>query len=297
MKFFLALLLRRDNFGLVAMAISTPPGFDSFHTSVPLPGEDDLPCSDGVRMETPKHRRQANILADTLEAAWADRYDFYVGSDMFVYFSELQIKKNDFRGPDVFVVLNTTRRKRKSWVVWQENYRTPDVVIELVSESTEHVDRVDKMRIYSKMLHVSNYYIFDPLSLRLDGFTLDPQDRQRREFVPITPDANGDLPCPVLGLHLGVRTTSIFGEEDEFLRWIDPQGHLLPTDEERVDAVEESLRLAEDHARAVKEKARAVEDHARAVAEKASDEERRRIDAEQRLALALAELERLKAGQ
>ncbi len=255
-------------------------------------------------METPKHRRQANILADTLEAAWADRYDFYVGSDMFVYFSELQIKKNDFRGPDVFVVLNTTRRKRKSWVVWQENYRTPDVIIELVSESTEYVDRVDKMRIYSKMLHVSNYYIFDPESLRLDGFVLDRQDRQRREFVPIKPEPNGDLPCPVLGLHLGVRTTSIFGEEDEFLRWIDPQGHLLPTDEERADAVEENLRLAEDHTRAVAEKARAVEEKARAVEEKARaateqacDKERRRIDAEQRLALALAELERLKAGQ
>lgn len=237
-------------------------------------------------METGKHRRQANMLADTLEAAWADRKDFFVGSNMFVYFSELQIKKNDFRGPDVFVVLNSNRRQRKSWVVWKENYRSPDVVIELVSESTEHVDRVDKMRIYSKMLPVSNYYIFDPLSLQLDGFTLD---RQRREFVPIKPDANGDLPCPVLGLHLGVRTTSVFGEVDEFLRWIDPQGNLLPTDEERADAVEENLRVAEENARAVEEKARAV-------AEKVNDEERRRLDAEQRLALALAEIERLKAG-
>lgn len=283
------------------MAISTPPGFDSVHTSVPLPGEDDLPCCDGVPRETGKHRRQANILADTFEAAWADRKDFFVGSNMFMYFSELQIKKNDFRGPDVFVVLNSNRRQRKSWVVWQENYRTPDVVIELVSESTEHVDRVDKMRIYSKMLHVSNYYIFDPISLRLDGFVLD---RQRREFVPIKPEPNGDLPCPVLGLHLGVRTTSIFGEEDEFLRWIDPQGKPLPLDEDRARDAEENLRLgkeqvraAEDHARAVEEKARVVEEMARAVAEKASDEARRRLDAEQRLAETLAELERLKAGR
>ena len=100
-------------------------------------------------METGKHRRQANMLADTLEAAWADRKDFFVGSNMFMYFSELQIKKNDFRGPDVFVVLNSNRRQRKSWVVWQENYRTPDVVIELVSESTEHVDRVDGQPVES----------------------------------------------------------------------------------------------------------------------------------------------------
>ena len=260
-------------------------------------------------METAKHRRQANILADSLEAAWApDRNDFYVGSDMFVYFSELQIKKNDFRGPDVFVVLNTTRRMRKSWVVWKENYRTPDVVIELVSESTEYVDRVDKMRIYSKMLHVSNYYIFDPESLRLDGFALD---RQRREFVPIPLDANGDMPCPALGLRLGVRTMSVLGEFDEYLRWIDAQGKLLPLDseslqaaEEQVRAVEERARRADEHLRAAEEQARTAAEQARTAAEQARtaaeqvrDEARRRIDAEQRLAEVLAELERLKAAR
>ncbi len=232
-------------------------------------------------METEKHRRQANLLADTLDAAWAaERSDYYVGSNMFVYFSQLQIKKNDFRGPDVFVVLNSTRRIRKSWVVWQENYRTPDVVIELVSESSEHVDRVDKMRIYSKMLHVSNYYIFDPLSLRFDGFVLD---RQRREFVPIIPDANGDMDCPALGLRLGVRHGSVQGFEDDWLRWIDSQGRLLPTDDERADVATEAARTATEQARTATEQAR--------------NEESRRLDAEQRLADALAELERLRAGQ
>ncbi len=83
---------------------------------------------------------------------------------MFVYFSELQAKKNDFRGPDVFVVLDTVRRERKSWVVWGENGRTPDVVIELLSPSTEAVDRGEKMRVYSKLLRVTHYYLFDPMS-------------------------------------------------------------------------------------------------------------------------------------
>ena len=40
---------------------------------------------------------------------------------MFLYFSKTQAKNNDFRGPDVFVVMNTSRRERKSWVVWEED--------------------------------------------------------------------------------------------------------------------------------------------------------------------------------
>jgi len=34
---------------------------------------------------------------------------------MFVYFSETQAKRNDFRSSDVFVVMDTERRERKSW--------------------------------------------------------------------------------------------------------------------------------------------------------------------------------------
>ena len=66
--------------------------------------------------------------------------------------SALQAKKNDFRGPDVFVVMDTDRHERKSWVVWEEDGRTPDVVIEIMSASTEKNDRGDKKRIYAKLL-------------------------------------------------------------------------------------------------------------------------------------------------
>jgi hypothetical protein len=68
---------------------------------------------------------------------------------MFVYFSQLQVKRNDFRGPDVFVALDVERKERKSWVAWEEGGRLPDVVIELTSDSTRHVDHVDKKRTYA----------------------------------------------------------------------------------------------------------------------------------------------------
>jgi Uma2 family endonuclease len=87
-------------------------------------GADQLVCDDGEPMESWRHRQQMTVLIDSLEHAWRDRDDFYVSGNMFLYFSETQTRKNDFRGPDVFVVMNTSRRERKAWVVWEEGGQT-----------------------------------------------------------------------------------------------------------------------------------------------------------------------------
>ena len=210
----------------------------------PPPGEDELPCDDGEPMESDRHRKQMNVLIESLDDAWRDRDDVYVGGNMFVYFSELQAKKNDFRGPDVFVVLDTVRRERKSWVVWGENGRTPDVVIELLSPSTEDVDRGEKMRVYSKLLRVTHYYLFDPMSGVLQGYTLDPV---AREYVSTLPDESGDVPCPALGLRLGIRRGQLLGVEADWLRWIDKAGQIVPLAEERerARATQLAAQLAE----------------------------------------------------
>jgi Uma2 family endonuclease len=141
-----------------------------------LPGEprpprgEDLPFDDGEPLESERHREQMSLLIDSLKDAWRDRRDVYVGGNMAIYFSETQARNNDFRAPDVFVVLDTERRERKGWVVWEEDGRTPDVVIELTSESTEDVDRGKKKTIYARMLHVPFYACCDPnRSLRVLG--------------------------------------------------------------------------------------------------------------------------------
>jgi Uma2 family endonuclease len=234
-----------------------------YHVPEPPPGEDELPYDDGEPMETDRHRKQMGVLIEPIELEWQGRDDFYVGGNMAVYFSQLQVKKNDFRGPDVFVVLDTVRRERKSWVVWQEG-RMPDVVIELLSPTTEDVDRGEKMRVYAKVLRVTHYYLFDPIDGRLEGYTLDPV---KLDYTRMPPLPNGDLPCPRLGLCLGIRRGVHHGIEADWLRWLDKSGRILPTDEEQA-------RTAQDQARAADERA---------------------ADAERKLAEALAELERLRS--
>ncbi|WP_437997007.1 Uma2 family endonuclease [Sorangium sp. So ce185] len=241
--------------------------FQSENSPVPIPppGEDELPYDDGEPMESERHRAQMDMLIEVLKLFWHDRDDVYVAGNMAIYFSELQAKKNDFRGPDVFVVLDTNRRERKSWVVWQEDGRTPDVVIELLSESTEAVDRGEKMRVYAKLLHVPEYYLFDPFSGALEAYALDPATRS---YAPVPPEANGDVVSACLGLRLGVRRGTYLGREAGWLRWLDAQGRLLPT-------AEEQARAAEEQARAAEEQARAASDEAKRLAARLAEYEKR----------------------
>jgi Uma2 family endonuclease len=226
-----------------------------------MPGQDELPCEDGEPMETQFHDAQDALLKDTLIEAWADRRDVFVGGNMFVYFSEQQIRSNDFRGPDVFVVLDVPQKERKSWVAWEEGGRLPDVVIEVTSDSTAHVDRGEKMRIYSQIWRTSAYFIFDPETEQLEGYRLDHTGRR---YEPIEPDARGDLEVAALGLKLGLRETAHRFHQRRFVRWIDADGAPLPSGAERAEA--EKQRAEAEKRRADAEKQRAEAERQRAEA-------------------------------
>jgi Uma2 family endonuclease len=107
-----------------------------------LPTEDDLPCDDGEPMETPRHRDQMNVLIESLKVHWSERSGYYVGGNMFVHYDPTNTRRS--RGPDFFLVLDVDDRERKSWVVWREGMRFPDVIIELLSDSTRAIDKGEK---------------------------------------------------------------------------------------------------------------------------------------------------------
>lgn len=232
------------------------------------PRGEDLPCSDGEPLETERHVNQMTLLIDSLHDGWRERRDFYVGGDMFLYFSELHSRRKDFRGPDVFVVLDVEPKERKAWVVWEEEGRTPDVIIEITSKSTEAIDRGEKMRVYASLLKTAAYYLYDPFTHSLEGFTLDPSARVYR---PLDKDARGHLPCPPLGLSLGVVTCTFRDRTIPWLRWIDREGRVLPTSAESATArAEEQARRADQEARHAAEQARRADEEARRAAELAA---------------------------
>ncbi|MEM1034439.1 MAG: Uma2 family endonuclease [Myxococcota bacterium] len=218
------------------------------------PRADDLPCCDGEPLESDRHRRQMNLLIDSIEHHWANRDDFFAGGNMFVYFSSLQAKNNDFRGPDFFVVTDVARGERKSWIVWDEGGRTPEVIVELLSESTRDTDFGEKKRIYERVLRVPEYFVFDPFSGELWGFRLAPTTYQE---IPRTP--GGRLSSTILGLELGVRSGRYQGIEADWLRMFTANGGVVPTKAEaatqRADAAAQRAEAEAQRAEAEAQRA------------------------------------------
>ena len=162
------------------------------------PRGEDLPYDDGEPLESTWHRDAMNMLIENIKWWWRDRTDYFVGGNMFVYFSERRVFNKDFRGPDVFVSLGVTHNPlRKSWVTWEEDGHQPDLIVEMISESTRDLDFGLKKELYARVLRTSEYYCVDPELNHIDGWKL-----VEREYQPITP-VDGLYPSEVLGASIG----------------------------------------------------------------------------------------------
>ncbi|MBC8123255.1 MAG: Uma2 family endonuclease [Gemmatimonadaceae bacterium] len=184
-------------------------------------------------MESDWHRKQMQVLIESLESHWRDRQDFYCSGNLTIYYSLTQRKSEDFRGPDFFVVLGCERRERRSWTVWQEGGRSPNVIVEILSESTAEIDRGLKKQIYQDVLRVPEYFWFDPKSLELCGFHIT-----EGQYVLLETSAPGWLWSAQLELYFGIHQGR--------LRLITADGTVIPTPMERAEQAEQRVeRLAQ----------------------------------------------------
>jgi len=167
----------------------------------------ELPAEDGIPMESNWHRSAMNLLIDSVHALWHDRNDYFVGGNMFIYFSLAQLNRKQYRGPDLFVVKQVDgSRDRDSWVVWKEDGRYPDVIVELASPSTINNDLTVKKDLYEHTFRTPDYFCYDPSDQTLQGWHL-----RNTAYVELTPNAQGWLWVEALDVWLG-------GWEGEFQR-------------------------------------------------------------------------------
>lgn len=219
------------------MNVTTPPCTelitepDILTSIASLPTEDDLPCDDGEPMETPRHQEQMILLIHSLRAYWSTRTNYFVGGNMFLYYDPRNRWK--VRGPDFFVALDVEDRERKSWVVWDEGMRFPDVIIELLSDTTREMDKGEKKAIYERVFRTPEYYLYDPFSQEFLGYHLE-----RNHYRLAEADSEGRVYSPSLELYLVVR--------DGWLRWMTSAGDLLPTPMELAEQERHRAERAED---------------------------------------------------
>ena len=208
------------------------------------PPPTDLPSDDGDKTESPWHALGALlIVASYVAARGGRRDDFFIGANMFLYYSMRQVRNRDYRGPDAFIVKGVEgTRPRDSWIVWEEDGRYPDVLFELLSPSTEAADLSTKKDLYEQVFHTPEYFCIAPDVQRLLGFRL-----QGRRYAPIAPDARGFLFSEELGMWLGPWTGPYLGEHRTWPRFYDGDGKLilLPDEAEKRRADALAARVAE----------------------------------------------------
>lgn len=221
----------------------------------------DLIFDDGEPLESKRHYMAIGVLIRSLVQAYGERNDYFAGGNMFIYFSNKRVFNRDFRGPDFFVTLDTDgTRERQGWVVWEEEGRYPDVIVEFLSPTTENIDRTVKKDLYARTFKTRNYFIFDPFKPdSLEGWQLHLD----QGYQPLVPNDRGWLWSDALKLWLGPWEGALDREPPtgicHWLRFYDADGNLVPLPEEaaqqRAEAAQQQAELAQQQAEAAQQRA------------------------------------------
>ncbi|WP_445302449.1 Uma2 family endonuclease [Microcoleus sp. K4-B3] len=245
----------------------------------------DLIFDDGAEMESNRHRIAMTVLIRSVEQGLANRNDFFVGGNMFIYYSAKQIRNQDFRGPDFFAVLGVdSNTSRQGWVVWEENGRYPDVIVELLSPSTANQDTGKKKDIYEQVFRTPDYFVFDPFEPNsLQGWRLDATLR----YQPLVPNERGWLWCETLGFWLGTWEGIVDRETATWVRFFDESGNLVLLPEEaaqqQAETAQQQAEAAQQQAEAAQQQAEAAQQQAEAAQQQAEQERQRASRLEARL--------------
>lgn len=193
-------------------------------TWVPEPPPTDLIFDDGEPLESNQHRITMSALISSIQYSWHPAQDFFVGGNMFIYFSRQQVMNKKFRGPDFFVVLNAVGASdRKGWLIWEEGGRYPDIIIELLSDSTAKIDKTEKKDLYEQVFRTPNYFIYDPLEpASFQGWHLT-----NAHYEPLIPNERGWLWSSSLQLWLGPWEGEIERHPGNWLRFFDREENLI----------------------------------------------------------------------
>lgn len=120
--------------------------------------------------------------------------------------------------------------------MWHEGGLYPNIIVEILSDTTAKTDKELKKQIYQDTFRTPNYFWFDPNTLEFAGFIL-----VGGSYQPIEPNEQGWLWSQQLELFLGVF--------ERKLRFFTHNGQLVPTPQEvaqkekqRGDRLAEKLR-------------------------------------------------------
>jgi len=242
----------------VMAALPYSPSMKSETATVPPaveiipPDVSHLVTEDDTPVDNPFCEKQMRLLTRPLYASWNPGGPFVAMANVGLYFS----LNSPPLVPDALVSMGVQlpehplRKEHRAYFHWLYG-KAPDVVVEIVSNREGgELDR--KFRGYA--FHGVPYYVvFDPeghiQTEPLRSFQLDHSEREPR-YLPL---AKHFYPAAQLGL---VPWEGEFeGMKDNWIRWVNAAGEIIPTGQERAEA--EQKRAEAESKRADAEKKRA----------------------------------------
>ena len=109
-------------------------------------------------------------------------------------------------------------------VVWEEDGRVPDAIVELMSPSTAAEDLGRKKELYERTFRTPDYFAYDP-----DGDTLYGWRLLAQSYTPLAANADGRPWSAALEAWVGRWSGDYLGQTGVWLRLFDGEGRLLPT--------------------------------------------------------------------
>ncbi len=247
----------------------------------PLPAKETLPTMYDLPSENPEepglpdqfHYFQPQILDQTFQPPnWSPDL-LFCGVDMNLYYDVKHPKW--YKRPDWFAVVGVPRwyeqsDMRLSYVVWDEKIN-PLVVVELLSPGTEDEDLGEtigeegkpptKWEVYESILKVPYYVTFSRYTNEMKAFHLVGDRYQRAELN------EGRLLVPEVELSLGLWQGICKQRDRLWLRWMTPEGDLIPILEEEAAVAKQRATNAEQRAINAEQRATNAEQEAAAVKE------------------------------
>jgi Uma2 family endonuclease len=235
-----------------------------------FPDHTQLPDSDGTFVKNFQEHPQCILLTDSLESTLQALHpdgQYAIGQDSGIYWRETDPPERGAEAPDWFYVPNVPPLLdgviRRSYVLWRE-YQVPLIAIELASgDGSEERDktplsrspegqtqRPGKFWTYEQIIRMPYYAIYVIATGELEVYNW-ANFRYRR----LEPNERGHYPIEYLGVELGTWQGRYQNQQQQWLRWWDPQGNLLLTGSEQAKL--ERLRTEQERQRADTERDRA----------------------------------------
>ncbi|BAU04167.1 Uma2 family endonuclease [Fischerella sp. NIES-3754] len=215
-----------------------------------LPSSEELPDSDDTPVDNELQDLIPSLLKAILALLWSDRWDWFFGVDMGIYYDPNQ----PAIVPDGFLSLGVQRfideDLRLSYVLWEEK-KLPILVLEVVSHKYRG-EYTTKKELYAE-LEILYYVVYNPRRRKKP-----PLEVYRLENGEYILQPGNPVWLSEIGLGIGRERGTYQGITREWLYWYDEQGQRLLTPEERIQEAEQRRLEAEQRAQMLAERLKAL---------------------------------------